>query len=201
MAPKPNYYYDLSIYDPEETKDSKPSPRLSEPYFSLGIGRRVIGLFTSSKVVGQNLTNRGKDLVEYASTLEGKIKLGLMGSCTCAGLILASVSKSPSRFRKLLYPTGLLALSSAVCYPHAAYGVSKKVAIATYDVSFRCGTALYNGGVWTKKKIGDYTEERRRKEEVTKAEEEARQVTLDLDKFSTQEDKDTAPIMVRSFIR
>nr|XP_039270634.1 MICOS complex subunit MIC27-like [Styela clava] len=182
MSSKPNYYYNLSIYGNEENLN--PLQVSSTPrgwYFPLGIGEKIVSLFLSSKSSAKKLTTKGDHLLEYASSLEGTVKLGIIGSCACVGGVLSLILRPKGSIRKLFYPSALIATSSAICYPSTAYAVTKVTAVNVYNVSKA-----------TKDKIYQWQNARKQVDKLQ------REDLISVDKSISEVENhfDTAPVMI-----
>lgn len=159
MSSRPSYYYQLSIYDSETVSNNEKAVDLGPRgwYFPIGIGKHIVSFFDTTKAVGRNLTTKGSDLLDYASSLEGTVKIGFITSCTCVGGILSLMIRPKSRIQKLFYPSLFLTTSSAICYPSTAYIVSKTGLVYAYNG----GETIYDGTKFVFSKISEWSSARK----------------------------------------
>lgn len=198
MSNKPKYFYNLSIYDPVVNKDhswkTAESQRPSGWYFPIGIGKHVLSFLESTKTTGKNLTTKGSDLLDYASSLEGTVKIGFIASCTCAGGLVSLLIRPKGRIRKLFYPSLFLASSSAICYPSNAYIVAKTGLVYAYSGS----ESMYDISKQGIEKISEWRSVRKIRQEQAASQQQPIHVDMTVETMSAQDSQeaDIAPFKV-----
>ena len=122
---------DLSIYPDKGKKKSDHVPTMSSSSAAneeKSYGISAMMLFSEVKTKYKNAVNSCHNFRDYTKTTEGKIKLGLIFGGFLSGCALAYTSKSRYRWYRRMIPVGTTSLIAAMCYPHAAWNVTKKTA-------------------------------------------------------------------------
>ncbi|XP_048850610.1 MICOS complex subunit MIC26-like isoform X2 [Brienomyrus brachyistius] len=135
--------------EPEEGQIEQTVAQLRQtvqPYTSryqqtgLSVFEKIQGFFGAVKPSVEKSVQFGKDSYEYLKDPPSEFyaQAGVIGFAGILGLFLAR----GSRIKKLIYPTGLMALGASLYYPQQAASIAKTTGDSVYDLSLQAYVAL-----------------------------------------------------------
>ncbi|XP_048850609.1 MICOS complex subunit MIC26-like isoform X1 [Brienomyrus brachyistius] len=136
--------------EPEEGQIEQTVAQLRQtvqPYTSryqqtgLSVFEKIQGFFGAVKPSVEKSVQFGKDSYEYLKDPPSEFyaQAGVIGFAGILGLFLA---RAGSRIKKLIYPTGLMALGASLYYPQQAASIAKTTGDSVYDLSLQAYVAL-----------------------------------------------------------
>ncbi|XP_072547677.1 apolipoprotein O, a isoform X1 [Salminus brasiliensis] len=120
--------------------------QLAEPYTTWGqqtantVKQRVQGLYGGVKPRVDSAVQFGQDSYTYLKNPPPEFypRAGIIGFAGLLGLFLAR----GSRLKKLIYPTGLMAVGASMYYPQEAVTIAKNSGDAVYDWALQAYVAV-----------------------------------------------------------